>query len=901
MEILNKGFLAALLIFGVASASCAEEARISSFGLLNSNEAPPIIGPQQAQDLLNIDVTPDGKSVKKRSGYGTYKTLGSGLPIRGGYHFYDSSGNDVQLWGSGTNLYGIVADGTPTVLVSSATTGATWDCTDTQGFAYCVNSARDALIKTNGATITWFTSPLGTMVASTPDRLLVAGLNSGPSTISISGSNALTNFVAGNLVTDPFTEPINAPGSKLTHIEYACGRWLWWKDQSFGYILGTDQTNLKIITVSNSIGTQDNSSAIDPSGDIWFRGQEGHIYQYDCSNVTKMSRDITPQIQTSARRVSALFQQTSQTDFQTGTIVQTNGLSTTINGGDVVPSSFSITDTTTADFSSNTLTNLQISPSGNAVVISTNDTNFTSGNASFLGSGWSSVADTTYNNCGTIHANGGDNIAQALSYGAAGFSLVATIVDLETSATVASVTIAYADNACAWTARTLTIPSTYYRRKANVNFYSSTDSNARLVSAIPFILNGNSMVFYTASDVKGSARTLLVDGSASNVVINSGISTITTGNIVSKAYNTGVGNNYVSVSYNGTVDQLTPAFSIQDSTSATGAWADVGTLANVSYPCRQFIRYTSTFTVTGSSSAASTIDDVTLLARSSGTYYSPVQNKPNLSTWDAFNATTQSNGGANSFFMRSSTNSFTVLSTTPSWTATTPGNVITIATGTYFQVRDDITITASTQTPVLSDFTVNWFEGSAADKAYAVYYRDAVWFGIAYGSGQSTNNYVFRFDLLNKGWGLYNIGIGGFLAQNDNLYFGSASNDKVYRFGSSTDDAGSTINSYWKSRDFTSADPYMQTALTNIDLVARKNQNQSLMVNYALNGSTTTTSYTVSLSTTTEANIFHRKLIPPGKNGYTFNVQFGDTSSAAAWEVLGVRVTYDSLPYRPSN
>src|SRR6185295_3609685 len=158
-------------------------------------------------------------------------------------------------------------------IVSSATLSATLDCADTQGNAYCVNSARDFYIRTNGTTLgQWFTTPLGTMVEATPDRIAVAGVSASPNTIFISGSNAFTNFTAAPLTTDPFTEVIASPGSKLTHIRWGCQKLLWWKDQSFGYLDFDDQYSAQIKIISDTIGTVDNTSAIDPGGSVWFRG-----------------------------------------------------------------------------------------------------------------------------------------------------------------------------------------------------------------------------------------------------------------------------------------------------------------------------------------------------------------------------------------------------------------------------------------------------------------------------------------------------------------------------------------------------------------------------------------------------------------------------------------------------
>lgn len=900
MAILKRIAKCAALLIGLSLPLLAtEQIATDHFGYLNNNEAPAIIDTAAAQDLLNVDVTPGGKSIKKRSGYGSYKTVTGSQPMHGGYHFFDTSGNDVQVWGSSTSLFGIVADASPTQLISSATLNTTWDCADTQGNAYCVDSSRDALIKTNGATKTWYSSPLGTMVAVTPERLLIAGVAAAPNSIYISGASDFANFTTGITVPDSFVEQIAAPGSKLTHIEYACNRWLWWKDQSFGYVLGTDQTNLSIKIVSSQIGSQDNSSAVDPDGNVYFRAQDGHIYKYDCTNLMKLTTDITPSIQTSGRRTANLYLQTTQTDWQSGTILPTNSLSTTLSPGDVMPSSFSITETATTDWAQGTLTNLEVT-GGTSLIISTSTaatgwTGFSGPNAGPL-STWNPT-----DNCGTVADKGGDTFVIENSNGGTAITLTVTLEDASTAAVIATVTVPWANNSCSWTQRTLTVGSSNARRRAKVH----VTGGLSVGFSGAFTLTGADVIFYTLSDTDGAFKRIFMDSSINDgsTFASAGISSISQGTYQSKAYSLSVSTiSFIEMDANWTANTLVPSLVLQGATSSAGPWTNITLSTGVSIvnSAYTYVRYLSTFTIAGNASAYSTLDDVTIVGRSSGTYYSPVVNRPNLTSWDTLNATYVNNSGSHAFYLRSSTNSFAVGSATPTWTAQTPGNVISISTGTWFEFRDDFVVTASSQNPTLSDFQINWFEGTASDKAYATYFDNAIWWALAFGAGQSTNNYIFKFDLLNPGWTLYNIPASGFLTQNNALYFGSPSTNSIYRFGNSTSDNGSSINAYWQSKDFPGTDPWLENSYAQMDVIVRRNTGQSLTVGYTLNASTTTTSFSVSLSSTTDATIRYKKLLPAGKLGGLINVKFSDTSTTSAWEVLGMRVKYEPMAYRPT-
>lgn len=888
-----------LLTLCLAAPALAEQVALDSFGYLNNNEAPAIIDQTEAQSLLNVDITAGGKSVKKRKGYGLYKSVGGSSAIHGGHHFYDASGNDVQLWGSNTSLYASVSDASFTTLVTSATTGTTWDCADTQGFAYCVDANRDALIRTDGTAKTWYTSPLGTMVAITPDRLAIAGVAAAPNSIYFSQSGAFTNFTTGNSATDPFIEVIGAPGGRLTHIEYACGRVLWWKDQSFGYIMGSDQTEVQIVTVSNTIGTFDNASAIDPFGNVYFRGQEGHIYRYDCSGIEKLSTPISPTVQTSARRISNQWIQTTQSDFEAGVSSPTGNLSFAMSPNNITLSSFTASDTYQSDFTQGGNSNTTATLSSGAVQLvtgasqeqyegSTRIHSLNDVGQSFVisgGNGILSSATVTMCKAGTPPANLTMSI-NSDSSNAPGSTLC--------SASVASSNFptcnAGGTNGSAYTfacKANLSASTRYWIKAVCGTCTESPDNSYRWnVTFSDRYANGYSWTTQNAT---------LTDRDYAFVVqFNS------TGTYTSRVFDTGLTRSFGGISTYTvtTANGGSVAFSVQTATSTTGAWRTVSSTWTTNAIDR-YVRYLSTFTA-GSTNTSPLLNDVTLVAASTGSYYSAVKNAASLSYWDTFSASRQENGGTINFFLRSSSNSFTVQSATPSWTSQSAGTVVTIATGTYFQVRTDFEVTAATQTPSLSDFSVYWYEGTAADKAYAVYFDDAIWWSVASGSGQSTNNYILRWDLLNKGWGLYNFGANGMLIQNNNLYFGSPSTNSVYRFGNATSDNGTAITAYWQSKDFTGPDPWLENELTQLDVFARRDPNQTLTVGYTLNASTTTTSYTVSLSSSTESTIRHRKLLPAGKFGGLFSVKFSDSSANSSWEVLGVRIKFNPQTYRPT-
>jgi hypothetical protein len=893
------------LIGLLSSFASADQIAISEFGGLNNNDPSVTIGNNNAQDLLNVLITPGGKSVKKRDGYGIYKALGTGQAIHGGYHFHDATGNDIQVWGSSTSLYGINQDGTPLQLISSATLNTTWDCDDTQGFAYCVTSNRDLFLRTNGTTKTWYTSPLGTMVATTPDRVVVAGVSAAPSTLYFSGSGNYTNFTTGLNETDAFTEAIASPGNALTHIRYACQKLLWWKDQSFGAFIGDNQYNAEITIYSDNIGTYDNTSDVDPGGNVWFRGNDGHIYKFDCSSVQKMSRDITPNIQLAGERIGNTWEQSTQSDWQAGVSYPSANFSTTISAGDVVLSSFTATDTSSTTFTQGVGSNITFN--AGSIQISTNNTTITNPGMESAFNAFSTqytswynysvdcsreTANQSVNSCGSTGSRSGSWYFLCTKTPTSNIKVSANACDTGTELT--NTDWLFGSGSCSYSQKSLSMTG---QSGKCVYLKIYLDSNYEAHSE-KFIASGSPITFYTLMGYIGTNNAIFFDDFAD------GKSSILTGNYTSRNFDVGVTSAVVYAQANWTLNDSVPAFELQTSTATDGVWTSIATSSGTNVTSNRYVRYRSTFTVpapTNDQDALTTIDDVTIVAKSTGgVYYSQVANKSALTGWGNFMASNQTDGGTLTYYMRSSTNAFTTASSTPSWVAQTNNSLITASTGTYIQVRADFATTYSSATLALNDFVVNFYEGEASDQAYIHFFNDAIFVSVPYGNGQAINNYIFRYDLVNEAWTVYNFGANGAELVDNHLYFGDPNSGNIFEFGTGHSDNGTPITAYWKSKDFTGTDPFNQNEYKQLDTILGRDPNQTATVTYAVDSSTSTTSFNVSLSSTTKPYIIYNKILPAGKIGNLFNVKVGDTSDSSQWELFGIRAVYTPLPYRPT-
>ena len=85
-------------LLGVLQAEDVTYQILAPFGTLNNTDSSLVIPPEKAQDLLNVEISPGGRSVKKREGFATAFALTyASSPVHGTHYFYDDSGDDIAL------------------------------------------------------------------------------------------------------------------------------------------------------------------------------------------------------------------------------------------------------------------------------------------------------------------------------------------------------------------------------------------------------------------------------------------------------------------------------------------------------------------------------------------------------------------------------------------------------------------------------------------------------------------------------------------------------------------------------------------------------------------------------------------------------------------------------------
>lgn len=933
------------------------------FGGLNNTDSPIAIPANKAQDLLNVDVSPGGKSVKKREGYGLFSNLTiTTSPVHGIYNFYDSNGNTVDIYFNDVYMAASVNGATPAVIISSGPSGATYQCVDSQGFAYCNNTLRTTLIKTNGATYSSIATvnSTGTLVAVTPERLVTSGFQEAANRIDFSAANNFTGWTIGSAGTAATQFTVVSPGSEITHIVYAFGRLIWFKDSSFGYVfIGQEeaQADWQVRIISPNVGTLDNTSVY-WEGVLYFRGQDGHIYAYDGSNLTKLTRDIQGTIAASQPQITNSWSQTTTSDFQAGSIAtdistatsdsliaKTTSYTISTSANDWGPSTLDNTvfvDTLTASGSLQTtfpenFTTVRDGSNGSRAVwvaqycagSGANCSISTTTLSSFVSSGQLTLTPASLS-VSLVHTaerlnsiNGGASyyfqINSFTKDPARSFYFMLSnripqhegvlsplpvpgqnyywTVGLGTN-TVGdgSVSNSCVGNLRNWNGLTYSLPAkvTIY---ISPTFYNVTINGVVSASNTVSSCQLTNPYAYFVTDQVGT-------GGSMSVSIDSFTVTPQTFTYTSQTYDTGISSPvWGPFSVSSSAPNGTLSFTSQSSNDGNTFDSAVSVSSNVvltSNP-KRYIKFNAAFSyspVTLPGDVLS-LSDYYFSSGSSGTFRSAVYNASNLRIWDTFLATRLDNGGTNTFYIRASNDSFTVNSATPSWTAITPGDTPTISTGSYIQARDDFYAPTGTNSVTMNDFTIKWLEGSGSDKSYAAYFNNAILFSVTAGTTTTNNNRILRLDLINTDWYLYDIGTNGMLIRNNSLYFGSSTEGKIFKFGDSDDDDGDAINAYWKSKDFVVGNPFVKKEFVNLSASVGSVENSSMTITYTIDGSSST-SYQFPLYAGQDYYKHFNKNLPLGKVGSVFNIKFGNNGADQPFETFAIQYGLRDKPWVPS-
>lgn len=806
-------------------------------GGLNSYYSSLTIADNEVKDALNVFFDKESQVVK-RQGFSTYATS-STYSYDGAWEYTDQSNRNWLITRASSTIIASRGDGSFSVVVATVASGNLINAVSAFNNIYFVDQSQGVYFW-NGTSTTYVTgSPRGTLIAEFRGRLFVAG-EAAPNGNRLSASGFLdpTNWTTGSLATSPavFTIGLNDAFNNISGIFSGYNDVLYvFKLRSIYGVYGFDNTDFQVRSLNREVGCIDHRSIQPYMGGLVFASDRGIEFfdGFKSEIISKKIKDRTGTFTSSSFSERSVVA-TTQTDFEAGASSPTAHLSFTISPNAVTVSSYVVTFGTTS-LSSGTFNSTVVEENA-GVRLATSDTalpdlSFETGATSWttskkvlVGSEVSSCAFTAasartgslgleytlrlpvppypsstpanYVCFGSMWFEDASSSSQFLqginlvAYGSAstdsGWVQVTTSTLASTPAVLGYPTVGTVVRFCAGTGITDGVSATGCKACSSYFIYSGSQTS-------PTVYARN-----RGTPGAPATNTCYLDdiGSASFV------STITSGTYTSPTVDTGFQYSHMQSSATLTIVSSTPTFEIQTSTNATN-WTSVGSSTSTSYAVNRYVRYVSSFSVANTStSIRNFVSFIGATDRSSGTYLSPVYNAPNLTSFGTFSATSIDNGGSHQFYSRSSTNSFTTTSSTPSWVAQTAGTAITASVGTYFQIRDDIGVTASTHTPVLSDYSIAWFEGTRRASMSSAIYDDRYYLSLSTSSSSSINTGTL---VLSRGpiWSQFDIGTSAYVVYRGALYHGNnVGNGKFYLDNQGYNDDGSAINAYIRTKDF---------------------------------------------------------------------------------------------------
>jgi hypothetical protein len=890
----------ALLLFGFSSISCAGGAKkpFQIYDLskgLDTYHDPSTLPEGFVQNSLNV-LFDDKSPATKRAGYTIAWSTTSTFAFTNLWTYTDSTNTSWQIARSSTQITASNLAGSVVKITTVAASNYVGE-TNAFGRAYFVDQTQ-GLYYWNGTSTTYVTSgPHGSIITQFHNRLWVTGA-AVPNGNQLYGSAYYdgNTWTTGLNATDPVQYSIGLQDNfDNVTAEYVYHDTLYiFKHYSIFALYGFDQTNFQISQLTQECGCIDGGSIQTYNGGLKFMSLRGveNFNGNACQRISDPVKDkVDPAIQIGGFAQQSWLQST-QTDWNAGTFTPTSSLNSSAASPQLVLSTGATVDNTSTLFDQGTKTNL--SSSGNVLTLSTNNSGSVNNpdfEAGSLASWTSSGASVTTNQNGCTAAHG-----SYYAYFGAGTSLTVAIKDLNGNTLHSSNFSSPGSPLMTCTAWNLgsVDSSGYLGKRIKVSFTDNVGNS--LTTSDSYILGGNvifNYAFFTGRPSGPAVQTAVMIDQVLN-----GSSTISSGNFVSRTIDTLYQSEKVLPTISWTSSSLTPTFVLQDSSDQT-SWTNITLSTGSSVSSRRYIRYLSTFTVSSTDDALSTLNSASFQwTASSGSFKSQIHNVGAISSWGNFSAQDTLSDGTIAFSICSSTNSN--MGAPESCASQTANSQITISTGTYVQWFATFTVTAATQAPTLNSGTVQWFTGSNPVPMSSTVWDNRYWLSLTTTTTDSVNDSVL---VLNSrgAWSVFDIHAGAFTQYKNSLYHAdSLASGKIYLDNQGYGDNGNAINAFVRTRSDSLGGKASDDYLSVIYPAAANTGNCAMTVQYTMDKSTST--YSLGSPLLNEFGAFTAVRLPfPIDSshmdfGQSIDFTIGTNDSSCAWNFYGLEGLYKERP-----
>lgn len=257
----------------------------------------------------------------------------------------------------------------------------------------------------------------------------------------------------------------------------------------------------------------------------------------------------------------------------------------------------------------------------------------------------------------------------------------------------------------------------------------------------------------------------------------------------------------------------TLAYSVRESSwnsaDGMGAWTLVNTTTSGDFRIpltNRFWQYKAYFTTDYSTNTPS-IQDVTLTAATTGEYIHDCAVTDTINAWGNFQANSVLDGGSIAYYVSTGASCDSVERATAAWTAQNNNAPIIVDTAAYIGVKEIFTISASTNTALLRDVTINWLEGTNRPNVASAVYRERYYLAYTTSTDSGKNDFMFVSDKNDAITFLENMNCYSMVLFNRRLYCGDAnSTGKIYQLEIGEDDDGASFVSEARTKAYSFGD-----------------------------------------------------------------------------------------------
>lgn len=850
------------------------------------------IGDTCLQEAENVYLDEDIGIVRRR-GFPRFNAtaLTASQSVRGIWPFRATDGTDYMVVLSSNTMFQSNGDGTfaavsPAIASLSATQNM--DCTQCLGRLWCVNGSDTMFFWTGTATGTASGAPTCQAIDCFRNRIVLSNCSGTLSQLRMSGELDGTDYTipSSPVSTSPASISIGGvnDGNEVRCIQGVYQDVLvMGKENSTWGLYGFDRRDFAVREISREVGCIDNRSSREKQGSLYWLSKRG-LEKMTGPSITRVSDPIRDLMDTIivAGGNSRSAQDTSQADFEAGNLTASGPgapVSATISPGNVVPSTATRIDTSSANFSEGTLTNLVLTDVVGSVVLDSstfqdnfNDGNFTSNPAWTVGGNdfWS--IDTS-----RLKYDGNQDNSDLIAW------LFATSVDSSSGSWSYNVSIVdtfaatKADFVFSSTGSDPATTNGYLFRTevaagdgcnapdaTTINHCSSTNGLYRIDAGSLVLLSS-----VTLGATSGTPISIVIKKSAGtiNISINSSVLTATdstyatsaniilrvddniaiaeerhgvvffdniswfkyhpvTGSFTSRIFDVSFSSPIWSTlsstftAYNSS-GEGNIAFYIQVSTDSDDTFDALVSSSDTLKPsiaAKRYFRYRANFSTLVSTKTPQ-LDAISLDAATTGYFISQCRNPGTaITSWGLFQCNRVLNNGDMTFYVSTGTSCNGATRSTNTWTTQTNNSVITIATAAFVAYRVLFDIDSGTETPTLNDCTINWNEGATRPAIASEVYRDRYYMSYTSATvGTVVNDRLLVLDSRDQ-WVTHDSpNCSALSLYNRNLYCGdSGNNGRVYRMDTGQDDDGASFTSNIRTKDFDFGNTWQRKVLSRM-------------------------------------------------------------------------------------